>query len=86
MSDFTFAHSYDGASQPVQVFARRDLDNDGEQDPVTLNYSINGGASARRATTNEWNGGDRYGGHNGATPTTAIVRGDRPRMPWRSAT
>ncbi len=26
MSDFTFAHSYNGASQPVQVLARRDLD------------------------------------------------------------
>jgi hypothetical protein len=61
MSDFTFAHSYNGASQPVQVLARRDLDNDGDQDPVTLNYSINGGA-AHEAETNEWNGGDRYGG------------------------
>jgi hypothetical protein len=60
MSDFTFAHSYNGASQPVQVLARRDLDNDGDQDPVTLNYSINGGAT-RTASTNEWNGGDRYG-------------------------
>ena len=61
MSDFTFAHSYNGASQPVQVLSRRDLDNDGDQDPVTLNYSINGGA-AHEAETNEWNGGDRYGG------------------------
>ena len=61
MSDFTFAHSYNGASQPVQVLARRDLDNDGDQDPVTLNYSINGGAT-HTASTNEWNGGDRYGG------------------------
>jgi len=61
MSDFTFAHSYNGASQPVQVLARRDLDNDGDQDPVTLNYSINGGAP-HEAETNEWNGGDRYGG------------------------
>ena len=60
MSDFTFAHSYNGASQPVQVLARRDLDNDGDQDPVTLNYSINGGAT-HTASTNEWNGGDRYG-------------------------
>jgi hypothetical protein len=60
MSDFTFAHSYNGASQPVQILARRDLDNDGDQDPVTLNYSINGGAT-QTASTNEWNGGDRYG-------------------------
>jgi Zinc carboxypeptidase/Immune inhibitor A-like, MAM domain len=61
MSDFTFAHSYNGASQPVQVLARRDLDNDGDQDQVTLNYSINGGAT-HTASTNEWDGGDRYGG------------------------
>ena len=61
MSDFTFAHSYNGASQPVQVLARRDVDNDGDQDPVTLNYSINGGAP-HTASTNEWGGGDRYGG------------------------
>ncbi len=46
MSDFTFAHSYNGDDQPVQVLARRDLDNDGDQDAVTLNYSINGGADA----------------------------------------
>ena len=61
MSDFTFAHSYNGASQPVQVLARRDLDNDGDQDAVTLNYSINGGAP-QTAPTTEWDGGDRYGG------------------------
>jgi hypothetical protein len=61
MSDFTFAHSYNGARQPVQVLARRDLDNDGDQDDVTLNYSINGGAT-HTASTSEWDGGDRYGG------------------------
>ena len=50
MSDFTFAHSYNGARQPVQVLAKRDLDDDGVEDPVTLMYSINGGTpiSVRR--------------------------------------
>jgi Zinc carboxypeptidase len=62
MSDFTFAHSFNGASQPVQILARRDLDNNGTtNDPVTLNYTINGGPP-HTATTDEWNGGDRYGG------------------------
>jgi hypothetical protein len=61
MSDFTFAHSFNGADQPVQVLARRDLDNDGDQDAVTLNYSINGGPP-QTAPTTEWDGGDRYGG------------------------
>jgi hypothetical protein len=60
MSDFTFAHSYNGASQPVQILARRDLDNDGTQDPVSLKYSINNGPTQTVATT-EWDGGDRYG-------------------------
>jgi hypothetical protein len=61
MSDFTFAHSYNGADQPVQVLAKRDLDNDGDEDPVTLNYSIDGGPT-QTGSTAEWNGGDRYGG------------------------
>ncbi|HEV8622131.1 MAG TPA: zinc carboxypeptidase, partial [Actinomycetota bacterium] len=61
MSDFTFAHSYNGADQPVQVLAKRDLDNDGDEDPVTLNYSIDGGP-AQTGSTAEWDGGDRYGG------------------------
>jgi hypothetical protein len=61
MSDFTFAHSFNGADQPVQVLAKRDLDNDGTQDDVTLNYSING-EPTQEATTAEWDGGDRYGG------------------------
>ncbi len=30
MSDFTFAHSFNGDDQLVQVLARRDLDNDGD--------------------------------------------------------
>ena len=34
MSDLTFAHSFNGASQPVQVLAKRDLDRGrGRQDP-----------------------------------------------------
>jgi len=61
MSDFTFAHSFNGADQPVQVLARRDLDNDGDSDAVTLNYSIDGGAPTT-VTTTEWVGGERYGG------------------------
>ena len=82
MSDFTFAHSYNGASQPVQVLARRDLDNDGDQDDVTLNYSINGG-TPQTATTNEWSGGDRYGGPGDTY--YRIMRG-HVRMPRRTAT
>ena len=59
-SDLTFAHSY-GDPQPVQVLAKRDLNNDGtSNDAVTLNYSING-AAAQTTTTAEWNGGDRFG-------------------------
>jgi hypothetical protein len=61
MSDFRFAHSYNGANQPVQVLAKRDIDGDGEDDPVTMHYSVNGGAAAT-APAGEWDGGDRYGG------------------------
>ena len=61
MSDFTFSHSFNGANQPVQVLAKRDLDNDGNQDAVSLNYSINGGQTVT-TQTDEWDGGDRYGG------------------------
>lgn len=60
-SDLTFAHSY-GDPQPVQVLAKRDLDNDGiTNDAVTLKYSINGGTE-QTTTTSEWHGGDRFGG------------------------
>jgi hypothetical protein len=59
-SDLTFAHSY-GDPQPVQVLAKRDLNNDGTpNDAVTLNYTINGVAAPPVGTT-EWNGGDRFG-------------------------
>jgi hypothetical protein len=59
-SDLTFAHSY-GDPQPVQVLAKRDLNDDGvTDDAVTLNYSINGVAKPP-TTTSEWGGGDRFG-------------------------
>ena len=61
MSDFRFAHSYNGANQPVQVLAKRDINGDGAEDPVTLHYSVNGAAPVT-APTGEWEGGDRYGG------------------------
>jgi hypothetical protein len=81
MSDFTFAHSYNGDEQPVQVLARRDLDNDGDQDAVTLNYSINGGAT-QTASTDEWDGGDRYGGPGDTY--YRIVRGNVTGAPLNS--
>jgi hypothetical protein len=81
MSDFTFAHSYNGDEQPVQVLARRDLDNDGDQDAVTLNYSINGGAT-QTASTDEWVGGDRYGGPGDTY--YRIVRGNVTGAPLNS--
>ncbi len=43
MSDFRFAHSYNGSAQPVQILAKRDINGDGAEDPVTVHYSINGG-------------------------------------------
>ena len=66
MSDFTFAHSFNGDDQAVQVLARRDLDNDGDEDPVTLRYRIDGGPRVSVAT-DEWDTSDadgptRYGG------------------------
>jgi hypothetical protein len=72
MSDFTFAHSFNGADQPVQVLARRDLDNDGDDDPVTLHWSFNGTTGSTSAT--EWDGGDRYGGPGDVY--YHVVRGD----------
>jgi hypothetical protein len=63
-SDLTFAHSY-GEPQPVQVLAKRDLNNDGIQDAVALKYRINGGAVQTATGANaptEWTGGDRFGG------------------------
>ncbi|SDU60043.1 M14 family metallopeptidase [Jiangella alkaliphila] len=53
-ANFTFDYSY-GDPQEVRVLAKRDL---GE---VTLKYRVNGGAVIS-APTEEWKGGDRYGG------------------------
>jgi Zinc carboxypeptidase/Immune inhibitor A-like, MAM domain len=66
MSDFTFAHSFNGNEQPVQVLARRDLNNDGVvdvTDDVKLHYTIDGvlATPAGGLPTTEWPGGDRYG-------------------------
>jgi hypothetical protein len=58
MSSFAFAYSY-GDPQPVQILAKRDLDGDGNQDPVTVHWSVNG--NEETASTSEWNGGDRFG-------------------------
>ena len=57
LANFTFDYSY-GDPQEVRVTARRSL---GE---VTLMYSINGGP-AISAPTEEWKGGERYGGQTG---------------------
>ncbi|HXU97106.1 MAG TPA: M14 family zinc carboxypeptidase [Jiangellaceae bacterium] len=61
LSDFRFAYSYDGASQPVQILAKRDINGDGNPDDVTVHWSIDGGP-AQSGATGEWGGGDRYGG------------------------
>lgn len=54
LANFTFDYSY-GDPQEVRVIARRSLGD------VTLKYSIDGGDPIS-ATTEEWTGGDRYGG------------------------
>ena len=54
LANFTFDVSY-GDPQEVRVLAKRSLG------AVTLKYSINGGP-AQSAPTQEWNGGERYGG------------------------
>jgi Zinc carboxypeptidase len=54
LANFTFDVSY-GDPQEVRVLAKRALGD------VTLMYSINGGAP-QSAPTEEWNGGERYGG------------------------
>jgi Zinc carboxypeptidase len=54
LANFTFDVSY-GDPQEVRVVAKRALG------AVTLKYSINGGP-AQSAPTEEWNGGERYGG------------------------
>lgn len=54
LANFTFDYSY-GDPQEVRVVAKRELGD------VTVKYSINGGAPIS-APTEEWTGGDRYGG------------------------
>lgn len=54
LANFTFEVSY-GDPQEVRVLAKRALG------AVTLKYSINGGP-AQSGPTQEWDGGDRYGG------------------------
>ena len=54
MANFTFEVSY-GDPQEVRVLAKRALG------AVTLKYSING-TPAQSLPTQEWDGGDRYGG------------------------
>jgi Zinc carboxypeptidase len=54
LANFTFDVSY-GDPQEVRVLAKRSLG------AVTLKYSINGGP-AQSVPTEEWSGGERYGG------------------------
>jgi murein tripeptide amidase MpaA len=62
MSDFTFAVSY-GDPQPVRVLAKRDLNGDGTNDAVSLNYQITRNGVVQPLPdpqpTSEWNGGER---------------------------
>ncbi|SDT42503.1 M14 family metallopeptidase [Jiangella sp. DSM 45060] len=53
-ADFTFDYSY-GDPQEVRVLAKRDLGD------VTVKYRVDGGP-VQSAPTEEWDGGDRYGG------------------------
>lgn len=57
LANFTFDYSY-GDPQEVRVIAQRSLGD------VTLKYSIDGGDPVS-APTEEWTGGDRYGGKTG---------------------
>ncbi|HET7236101.1 MAG TPA: M14 family zinc carboxypeptidase, partial [Actinomycetota bacterium] len=62
LSDFSFAYSY-GHPQPVQILAKRDLNDDGDldaDDDVTVHWSVDGGAP-QTAPASEWLGGDRFG-------------------------
>src|SRR5215211_987904 len=55
--DFKFGTSY-GDPQEVRVLAQRSLGD------VTVHYQVNGGAT-QPASTEEWDGGERYGPGNG---------------------
>jgi hypothetical protein len=71
-ANFTFDVSY-GDPQPVQVLAKRSLGK------VRLKYRINGGKT-RDASTEEWDGGKRYGvqGAHYYHVMQGYVRGARP--------
>ncbi|GAA1759154.1 M14 family metallopeptidase [Agromyces humatus] len=58
LANFTFEYSY-GDPQEVRVIARRSLGD------VTLMYSINGDPAVA-VPTEEWTGGEKYGGQTGA--------------------
>jgi hypothetical protein len=65
LANFTFDYSY-GDPQEVRVLARRSL---GE---VTLHYRV-GDGDEQTASTEEWKGGDRYGGQTAVH--YAVMRG-----------
>ena len=60
LSEFAFPISY-GDPQDVRILAKRDLDDDGDTDPVSVHWRVNNGRS-QTASTSEWDGGDVYGG------------------------
>ncbi|RXZ47621.1 zinc carboxypeptidase [Agromyces fucosus] len=70
--NLTFDYSY-GDPQEVRVIAKRSLGD------VTLKYSINDGPAVA-APTEEWTGGDRYGGKTGVYFHTmrGVVTGTTP--------
>jgi len=72
LANFTFDYSY-GDPQEVRVIARRSLGD------VTLMYSINGDP-AIGVPTEEWTGGDRYGGKTDVHYRTmsGVVTGTEP--------
>ncbi|MDR6906464.1 hypothetical protein J2X63_002150 [Agromyces sp. 3263] len=72
LANYTFDYSY-GDPQEVRVIAKRSLGD------VTVKYSING-APAVSAGTEEWNGGDRYGGRTDVYyhVVSGVVTGTQP--------
>lgn len=72
LANFTFDYSY-GDPQEVRVIAQRSLGD------VTLKYSINGDDPVS-ATTEEWTGGERYGGQTGVhyRIVSGVVTGTEP--------
>lgn len=72
LANFTFDYSY-GDPQEVRVLAKRSLGD------IMVKYSINGGDPVS-ATTEEWNGGDRYGGKTDVyyRVVSGLVTGTQP--------